>query len=187
MEADLDPSNLHLHDDNLTEQIDRFISSSSSSTSPPPPDDNQILQFIQCFALLFEEEVVQYESGTKKWTQDESTSLFLVSVERTSKLLHSLSRFQSQKEGRTAALFNQISGTHQRAMSFMEDEFKSILDDFQTSRDRDQKNNTDPDQIPASSPTDDQSSQPEDQQTVVDDYQDNFLGYSDETVSDLKS
>ncbi|KVI02421.1 exocyst complex component EXO70B1 [Cynara cardunculus var. scolymus] len=169
MEADQDPSNLHLHDDTLTQQIDRFISSHD------PPD--HILESVQCFSLLFDEEVVQYESGTKKWTLHE-TSSFLVSVERTSKLLHSLSRFQSQDD--YAAAINQISGIHQRAMSFMEDEFKSILDDYQTSHDRDQKNLDEA----ASSPSDDQP-QPDDQ-PVDDNSKDNFLGYSDDMISNLK-
>ncbi|KAI3666054.1 hypothetical protein L6452_44692 [Arctium lappa] len=185
MEADQDPStppNLHLHEDTLTQQIDRFISSSSSTPADPDhdPPDHQILESVQCFALLFDEEVVEYESGSKKWTQDE-TSSFIVSVERTAKLLDSLSRFQSQED--YAAAFNQISGIQQRALSFMEDEFKSILDDYQTSYDRDQKNIEEA--ASSMSPSDDQS-QSDDQPVVVDDNKDNFLGYSDEMISNLK-
>ncbi|KAL7608279.1 hypothetical protein Lser_V15G13360 [Lactuca serriola] len=188
-QVDEEPTSIASRDDRLSQEIDQFISvldadDQSDSSSPP-----EIVGAVQIFSDLLDFRVVEYESGSKKWTQleEDECSSFVDTVNRTAKLLKSLSRFHSVEY--YAALINRVSGIQQRAMSFMEVEFKSILDDYQTSYDRDHTNeieeaktkklSSSPSNVQDASETDspDQSESPPEK--------DEFLGYSDEMISKL--
>lgn len=178
-------------DDKLYDTIDRFIfvldgADQTGSSSPP-----QIIESVQIFADLFDVKIVEHESGSKRWIQLEEgeSILFLESIDRTAKLLKSLSRFPSEQS--YAAAINRISGIQQRAMSIMEIEFKSILDDYQTSFDREQRNKLDETKrkeltSSTSNVQDQVSPDPVDpDQVEPEPDKDEFLGYSDEMISNL--
>ncbi|XP_071703778.1 exocyst complex component EXO70C2-like [Rutidosis leptorrhynchoides] len=172
------------------QKIDQFISLLDSNDQSPPPE---IIDPVHNFADLLDVKIAEYESGSKNWIQleeDESSSFsFIESVDRTSKLLKSLSKFHSNENYVTAV--NRISGIQQRAMSIIEDEYKSILDDYQTSYDRDQSNKIEEaktkqlsvsvSNVGESSPETDLPDQSDQSEAVKDE----FLGYSDEMISKL--
>ncbi|KAK9052283.1 hypothetical protein SSX86_028912 [Deinandra increscens subsp. villosa] len=169
---------------NLYENIDRFISllPADSSSSPPEIGDS-----IQKFSDLFDAKVVEYESGSKRWIQleeDESTR-FLESVDRTAKLLKSLSRFHHEEN--YAVEINRMSGIQQRALSLLEAEFKSMLDDYHSSYDRDPGfDEAKTKQLSSSSSNVQDASEPElADQAESQPERDEFHGYSDGMVADL--
>ncbi|KAK1423231.1 hypothetical protein QVD17_18528 [Tagetes erecta] len=179
------------HREKLFQNIDQFISlltnlDQSESSSPP-----EITESVTAFADLFDVLIVEYESGSKKWIhlEEHESSRFLEFVDRTTNVLKSFSRFHSDQN--YAAVINRLSGIQQRAMSILEVEFKSILDDYQTSYDRDQKGKTDEaktkqKQLSSSASNVHEAPQPELQdQSESQLEEDEFLGYSDEMISNL--
>ncbi|KAI3503613.1 hypothetical protein L1887_32059 [Cichorium endivia] len=171
--------------DILSQEIDRFISvldadDQSDSSSPP-----EIVGSVHIFADLLDFKVVEYESGSKKWIEleEDECSSFVESIDRTAKLLKSLSRFHSADY--YPSVINRISEVQQRAMSFMEDEFKSLLDDYQTSYDRDQRNETDEAKTPSPSNVDEASETELPDQSESQPEKDEFLGYSGEMTTKL--
>nr|XP_043608677.1 exocyst complex component EXO70B1 [Erigeron canadensis] len=186
-------NNQHSSIDHLYEKLDQFTSVLLTCTDDQPPE---IVDSVHHFADLFDVKVVEYESGSKKWIEDECNSSFIESVDQTGKLLKSFSRFHAHEN--YANVVNRISGIQQRALSIMEVEFKTILDDYQTSYERDQQRNNDDDREAektkqkqlspsqsnvketAETESDQNQSESEDQNK-----KDEFLGYSDEMVSNL--
>ncbi|PWA56447.1 exocyst subunit exo70 family protein C2 [Artemisia annua] len=127
-------STIASQDGKLYDTIDQFISMLGSNDHQPdscsPPE---IIDSVKNYADLYDVKIVEYETGSKKWIhlEENESDSFIESVDRTAKLLKSLSTFHADEN--YAVLINRVSGIQQRAMSFMEVEFKSILDDFTTS------------------------------------------------------
>ncbi|XP_071692232.1 exocyst complex component EXO70C2-like [Rutidosis leptorrhynchoides] len=193
-QIDNQPTTATSQDVKLHEKIDQFISLLDSDDQSTPPE---IVESVHNFADLLDVNIVEYESGSKKWNQleeDESSSFsFIESIDRTSKLLKSLSNFHSDEN--YSAAVNRISGIQQRAMSIMEDEFKSILDDYQTSYDRDQENykieeaktkqlTSSASNVGEASSASSETELP-DQSNQSKTEKDEFLGYSDEMILNL--
>jgi exocyst complex component 7 len=190
-----EPSTLASQDGKLYDTIDQFISMLGSNDHQPdscsPPE---IIDSVKNYADLYDVKIVEYETGSKKWIhlEENESDSFIESVDRTAKLLKSLSTFHADEN--YAVLINRVSGIQQRAMSFMEVEFKSILDDFTTSFDRDQKSKLDEaksKELSASlsnvkETVDDDKKETADDETEVEKEKDDFLGYSDEMISNLK-
>lgn len=115
----------------ITDEIDLFISSllTSQTEASSPPD---VPISIEQFLVLFEDKIEEYDSGDSpvKWSQltDEDSALFLEALNRVSSLLKALSKFSSQYK--YAYSINRTGGVIQRAMSYLEEEFKSLLEDY---------------------------------------------------------
>ncbi|KAI3825283.1 hypothetical protein L1987_06764 [Smallanthus sonchifolius] len=186
IKVDQEPPSVASQDGKLHEKIDRFISALNGDDQSSPPE---ITESVQTFADLFDVMIVEHESGSKRWIQleEDASSLFIESIDRTAKLLKSLSRFHSDEN--YAAAINRLSGVQQRAMCVLEVEFKSIMDDYQTSYDRDRKNKPDEakrKQLSSSSSNVQETPEPElPDQSESQPVKDEFLGYSDEMSSNL--
>ncbi|XP_076893093.1 exocyst complex component EXO70C2 [Bidens hawaiensis] len=179
-DKDLPPSFVSEDHAKLFDKIDRLISAAA---------DADLLESLQTFADFFDARVADYESGSKRWIQlqeDESTC-FLQSLDRTAKLIKSLSTTIHSHQNENENYVNRMSGIQQRALSILEVEFKSILDDYQTSYDRDRTDEAKPKQLSSSTSNVQDAPQPElPDQNEPQPEKDEFLGYSDEMISHLK-
>ncbi|XP_031117851.1 exocyst complex component EXO70B1-like [Ipomoea triloba] len=116
----------------VSQDIDHYIFnlwSSRSGADSKPPD---VPICVEQFAVLLEEIIDDYtrtRGHPLKWSQlrDDEAATFLESTNRISKLSKSLCHFSS--EYKYAYSISRIGGVLQRAMSYLEDEFKSYLDD----------------------------------------------------------
>ncbi|XP_042509697.1 exocyst complex component EXO70B1-like [Macadamia integrifolia] len=109
----------------ISEDIDRFLTLLISNQTP-----DEIPDFIEKFAKLVEDQIAKYESQEDpiKWSQDsDEDSSLLKAIGRISKLSTSLSQLPSDDEKYKISI-NRIGGVLQRAMSYLEDEFRSILE-----------------------------------------------------------
>lgn len=121
--------------DQISEEVDQFITLLSaiddkSSALPVVPD------FIRTFSEIIESRITRHNSSSgdvsrrsvKNMAADD---LFLIeSVRRISRLTNALSEFSS--ETNVNAPLNQTSVALQRAMVFLEEEFRSLLEDSTT-------------------------------------------------------
>uniref|UniRef100_A0A5B7AG13 Exocyst subunit Exo70 family protein n=1 Tax=Davidia involucrata TaxID=16924 RepID=A0A5B7AG13_DAVIN len=165
----------------VSEEIDQFIfalSSAKRDESEPP----EVPESVEQYAVLVEAKIANHDSGENpvKWSQvaEEDSSSFLEVVDRISKLTTSLSELSS--ESKYAWSINRIGGIQQRAMSYLEDEFRSLLEDiFSDHNNYDSKtkqwSSSSTNQEADSCPLPDSDSTGES----------NFPGYSDEVVSNL--
>ncbi|GFY87144.1 exocyst subunit exo70 family protein C2 [Actinidia rufa] len=158
----------------VCEEIDQFISALSSPKcqESDPPD---VPKVVEQFAFLIEAKMANYDltESPMKWNQlsDEDSSSFLEAVDRVSKLTMSLTAFSSESKYNSS--INRIGCILQRAMSYLEDEFKSLLESPKI-----------PDSPSShSNQTDDQSASQESNTTG----DNNFLGYSEEGFKNLVS
>lgn len=157
----------------VSEEIDQYISSlinSNESTSPDMPI------FIEQFLVLVEDMIEDYDSRDSpvKWSRltDEDSASFLEAVNRVSSLSKGLSKFSS--EYKCAYSINRIGSVLQRAMSYVEEEFKSLLEDYKIhDSDPSNRNDTKSKQSTSSSSSNQESDKKE------------ILGYSEEILSDL--
>ncbi|PSR87456.1 Exocyst complex component EXO70B1 like [Actinidia chinensis var. chinensis] len=154
-------------------EIDQFISdlSSAKCQESDPPD---VPKVVEQFAFLMEAKIANYDSteSPMKWNQlsDGDSSSFLEAVDQVSKLTISLTAFSSESKYNSS--INRIGCILQRAMSYLEDEFKSLLESLKI-----------PDSPSShSNQTDDQSASQESNATGENNI---FLGYSEEVVSNL--
>ncbi|KAL3814070.1 hypothetical protein ACJIZ3_015338 [Penstemon smallii] len=114
----------------VSEEIDQFISTLSSlekdESTHAPPD---VPIFVEQFDVLVEAMIEEYDSKVKlSQLKEEDSSSFLETVNRVSSLSKALSLFSS--EYKYAYSINRIGGVKQRAMSYLEEEFKFLLDDY---------------------------------------------------------
>ncbi|XP_009613039.1 exocyst complex component EXO70C1 [Nicotiana tomentosiformis] len=116
----------------VSEEIDQFISdlpNLKGENESKPPD---VPVFVEQFAVLVEAKIEDYDGGDApiKWSQlsQEDAMSILEFVDRISKLLNSLCQFSS--EYKYAYSISRVDGVLQRAMSYIEEEFKSILYDY---------------------------------------------------------
>lgn len=118
----------------VSEEMDNFITclSLAKDTTEAPPD---IPICVEQFAVLVEARIEDYESSDPpvRWSQlsFEESNLFLESVCRISKVSNWLCKFQS--ESKYAYSMNRVGGVLQRAISYLEDEFKLLVEDCNTS------------------------------------------------------
>lgn len=117
------PPDLH----KISDQIDIYISSLLAATTPP-----DVPITIDQFLLLVEEKMDDYDSGDVpvKWSRlkQEDAAWFLDAVDRVTSLLKSLSKFSS--EYKYAYPINRSGNVLQRAMSYLEEEFKLLLEEY---------------------------------------------------------
>lgn len=177
------PSPLDLN--KLSEEIDQYICTlSTSKGDESTPLD--VPNFVEQFAIMVEAKIGEYDSSDSpvKWnrlTEEDSVS-FLESITRLSSLSKALSEFSS--ENKYADSINCIGGVLQRAMSYIEEEFKSLLEDYKIQdSDPSNVNDTKPKQsTSASSNPESEQNPPEESVTAEENH---FPGYSEEILSDL--
>lgn len=169
--------------DQVCQEIDQFISALSTANgreSDPP----ELPEAMEHFPFLVEAKIANYDSAESltKWNQlsESDSSLLLETVDRVSKLMASLTAFSS--ESSYAPSINRIGGILQRAMSYLEDEFRSLLEDPKIPE-FDKVDEPKAKQSPSSSNSNQEAdnSAPEEHKST----DDNFPGYSDEVTSDL--
>ncbi|CAI9763120.1 unnamed protein product [Fraxinus pennsylvanica] len=163
----------------VSEEIDQYISNLSTSkhddsNSPDVPI------FIEHFAILVEAKIEDYDScdSPVKWSklsEQESTS-FLDSVNRVSRLSTALSEFSC--DYKYAYTINRIGGVLQRAMSYFEEEFRSLLEDHKLSNLDHNNNDSKPKQSTSSNPNQDAPEPGPVEET-------NSSAYSEENLSNL--
>ncbi|KAJ4973478.1 hypothetical protein NE237_006652 [Protea cynaroides] len=166
----------------ISEDIDRFLSQLESNQTPEEIPDS-----VEKFAKLVDDQITIYilDEDPIKWRQDsdEDPSL-LESVNKISKLTTALSQLPSDEKYN--ASINRIGGVLQRAMSYFEDEFRSMLENVD-SESNDQKGKQHPEpndqkgKQQSSNSSNDSCALPEPDSAKAT----NFPGYSPETVSNL--
>lgn len=166
------PSALNL--DKLSEDVDQFLCSLSA-----PTDDESIPQdvpsFVKQFALMVEARVADYDSGETpvKWSSltEADAASFLDAITRLSSLSSGLLLFSSQPN--LARFINRIGGVLERAISYVEEEFKSLLEDYTFQE---------PEQNPPPEESSEENPPPE---PTIQKEENHFPGYSDEILSNL--
>ncbi|KAI8032788.1 Exocyst complex component EXO70B1 [Camellia lanceoleosa] len=164
----------------VSEEIDQFIHA-LSSIKDQESDLPEVPDVVEQFAFLSEEKVANYDSieSPVKWNQlsEEDSLSFLEVVDRLSKLTASLTVFSS--ESKYASSINRMGGVLQRAMSYLEDEFRKLLEDpkfpdFDHGNDLKSSN--------SNQEVDQPTSDAQESNSTVDN---NFPGYYEDVVSDL--
>ncbi|XP_031258301.1 exocyst complex component EXO70B1-like [Pistacia vera] len=156
-----------------SEEIDKFLSTLPAKTddennkaSPEIPET-----VIGKFLDLFEEQLTKHDStveGKVKGSQvPEDDTLILNAVDRVSKLATSIGELKSDADKKQCVLINRIGAIKQRAMCFLEDEFRLILEHIPDSSD------------PKTETKDAEESAP------TEDYSTNYSGYTPEMLSSL--
>ncbi|GLT27206.1 hypothetical protein SLA2020_022230 [Shorea laevis] len=112
------------------EDVDRFLTTLCVPNGEDEESSLNIPEFVEKCLDLLEETILKHESGEfkAKWGQlAEDDITFLDSVDRISKLNISISKIKSHQNH--SLLINRICGIQQRAMSFLEDEFRILLEE----------------------------------------------------------
>lgn len=125
MEEENEDDFLSSHDrDQVTQDIDRFTDALSAvddkSTAPDVPDS------VETFSKIIESRIAKYNSGEfgeRFGKMTEEDTYFIEAVKRISKLTNAFGEFP-----KTSSL-NRTSTVLQRAMVFMEEEFRALLED----------------------------------------------------------
>ncbi|CAL0299277.1 unnamed protein product [Lupinus luteus] len=135
--ADVPPETPPPRLEKVSEDIDEFIIKAGTISSKEP-------NFIHKFLDLVEEKISSYDTGKTKWGESkEEDSLLLEAIERISKLMKLLpdsspSSTQSEedegdeinaKKVNESLLKNRVGAIHQQAMSYLEDEFRVLMEE----------------------------------------------------------
>ncbi|KAA8530026.1 hypothetical protein F0562_034560 [Nyssa sinensis] len=124
--------------DQVSQDIDQFtdrLTTVDHKSNPP-----QVPDVVETFSKIVESRIAKYYSGgqnrmkfTSKMTEEES--FFLEAVRRMSKLINAFSEFQSSSGSgsTTNSSLNRTSMVLQKAMSFLEEELRALLEDSRTS------------------------------------------------------
>ncbi|KAL0424185.1 UNVERIFIED_CONTAM: Exocyst complex component EXO70B1 [Sesamum radiatum] len=123
--------------------------------------------------------LVMINENPVKWSQleQEDSTSFLEATLRLSSLSKAISELSS--EHKHAHFVNRIGGVLQRAMSYIEEEFKSLIEDYRI-HDPDHSNSK---QHTSSTPNEESDENPPAESAPAED--NNFPGYSEEILSDL--
>ncbi|CAK7328354.1 unnamed protein product [Dovyalis caffra] len=173
------PPEIHYTLETVSRDIDQFLATLSATPKDAKEEkDEKVVEipaFVEKFLDLVEEKVAEHDwnEGKKCDQNPEDDSWFLEAVNRVSKLTSSL--YELRSDPNHASLVNRIGENQQRAMAYLEDEFRVILEDVKHN-DPDHNNDAKGKQHEA-----DRCVVPESESTETD----NFLGYSDEAVSRL--
>ncbi|KAJ0229523.1 hypothetical protein HA466_0315480 [Hirschfeldia incana] len=190
---------IHQTLESLSEELDQLLSSLSLHQEEQHKGDStkekqqegeedyfQIPQFVGKFLDLFEDKLTKHDSGgepkTTTWHQDpEEVSSLLDAVDRVSKLMKLLLNTKSCLDHHEP-LINHAGSIQQRAMAFLEEQFRILLEESVIKE-------------PAHVITDDQQdhnnddTQDQDQTMATEsgDQEIEYPGYSEETVTLLKN
>ncbi|PIN17170.1 Exocyst component protein [Handroanthus impetiginosus] len=115
--------------DQISEDVDQFINV-LSAIDDKSSGLSEVPDFIDTFSKIVEARITGYTSGEinrKFGKMAEEDSFFMESVRRISKLTNALGEFPSDKSINSS--LNQTSVALQRAMAFLEEEFRTLLED----------------------------------------------------------
>lgn len=170
-----------------SEDVERFLSSNLSTQKHAEEEQQLVVEaagleipdFIEKYLDLVEEKISNHESlDTKLKVKDDAS--FFKAVEQISKLYKkNVSGVVFNLDSNQKPLMNRIGRIQQRAMSYLEDEFRSFLEDSRMGE-SEQKHH---DQSGAA----DQCALPDQDQSADDQSNDSYFfpGYSDEVLSSL--
>ncbi|XP_052190962.1 exocyst complex component EXO70B1-like [Diospyros lotus] len=174
-EVDLEESHPPPDYGRVCQEIDRFILAVSSSSGGEP----DVPECVEQFAVLVEAKIESCVSV--KWSRfpEENSSSFLDAVDRVWKLLNSLAKFSL--ESKFAPWINRIGCILQRSMSYLQDEFRSLLEDPKL-LDFDLNHESKTKQSSSNSNQEGDPPLPEESGSAGDN---NFPGYSEEVILNL--
>ncbi|KAF5735843.1 putative Exocyst subunit exo70 family protein C2 [Tripterygium wilfordii] len=114
------------------EDIDQFVSNFPAKKKEENDNPLEIPAFVEKFLDLVEENIEKYDSKAdqekSKWCQvAEENALFIEALDRISKLNAAVVEFRS--DATHGSLINRAGGLQQRVMSYLEDEFRLLLED----------------------------------------------------------
>ncbi|CAI0381364.1 unnamed protein product [Linum tenue] len=114
------------------DEVDKFLdllSQSHDTKSDPPPVPNAVESLFKCV----ESTISNYDTSSSKFGHDEKEDNSLVAhLNRLSKLIKILGDF-STAESDLASTFNRASTIQHLAMSFLDSEFRTVLNSFKRS------------------------------------------------------
>lgn len=132
------PIEIHYTIETASDEIDKFLSTLTNNDDHQTASPLEIPEVVWRFLDLFEEKIPKHDLGpdgkAKTSTPvlaEEDTLLFLDSVDRVTRLARKMSEMklpENTSDQTYGVLNNRIGGVQQRAMSFLEDEFRFILD-----------------------------------------------------------
>lgn len=172
---------------NISNEVDKYISSlldAKGGGGSTPPD---VPIIIEQFLVLVEEKMDDYDSGDSlvKWSRlnEEDAAWFLEAVDRISSLSRGFAKFSS--DYKYAYSINRVGCVLQRAMSYLEEEFKLMLEEYKVHTDAADvsTNKNDSKSKQQQQPFVVSAASPSNQESAADGS--SVFGYSDETTSDL--
>ncbi|GAA0141768.1 membrane traffic protein [Lithospermum erythrorhizon] len=174
----------------VSEEIDEYISTLSNSSKVEGSSPPEVPLSVEKFTTFIEALIKEYDSKDVpvRWDQltDEDAATFLIAVDRMVKLLKALSEYSS--EDKYPHSINTVGRILQRAMAYLEDEFRGFLEDHKVSEE-DQNNNKS--ESMSKQPSTPSGSNQEGEKSVegehdhVDEKNTIFRGYSEETMENL--
>ena len=177
----------------VSEEIDEFIA--GLSPKKEKDDENvvtlEIPDFVWKFLDLFEEKIAEHDhEGKVKWGQVlENDMSFSEALDRVSKLTQSLTEFKTDNPDQNhSVVINRIGGIHHRAMSYLGDEFRSMLEESKSTTNN--QDHLDPKCDPKADMKGKQEAVPADQCPLpesesTEEPVDVFPGYTPEVISNL--
>ncbi|XP_012567593.1 exocyst complex component EXO70C2-like [Cicer arietinum] len=181
-EIEIPPPNL----EKVSEDIDQFLEENNHN------NEEKIPEFVNKFLDLVEQKIAEYDGSETKWGESmEKDSSFLEGVNRVTKLMKFLTIIiergnednenedekEEKKENKNSnsMLLNRIGVIQQRAMSYLEEEFRLLMEESRNQNKS--ENNHDPKgkHVAAAEPSD-----AEPIETVMD-----FPGFTEEAVTNL--
>ncbi|XP_010524241.1 PREDICTED: exocyst complex component EXO70B1-like [Tarenaya hassleriana] len=130
--GELEVENIHFTLESLSEEFDLFLSTLQNECREGARDDYlQIPKIVGNYLDIFEEKLSRYHSGEGKmrWCEDSSeVSALMEGSDRVSKLMRSLMEIKSCLDHH-GPLINHAGSIQQRAMAFLEDEFRLLLEE----------------------------------------------------------
>ncbi|CAI9785050.1 unnamed protein product [Fraxinus pennsylvanica] len=112
----------------ISHDVDQFITTLSTFDDKSNPPD--VPDYVETFSRIVESRIDKYnqsEINRRFGKMMEEGQFFIEAVTRISKLANAFSKFQPSAS--TSPAFNQISMVLQRSMAFLEEEFRSLLED----------------------------------------------------------
>jgi len=135
----------------VLDEIDQFLVTLQQKVDAKESTPLEIPNFIPVFLHLVEQKIVKYDTGETKWGETiEDDSSLLGCANRVSRLMNHFIEYsrshavEEQEEGeekvvRIDFMVNGISVIQQRVMSFLEDEFRTLMEESRNPNKSDSK------------------------------------------------
>ncbi|XP_047965478.1 exocyst complex component EXO70B1-like [Salvia hispanica] len=191
-EEDPPPPPSALNIDKLSQEVDGYL----ATLSAPKPEDGggesslpqDVPNFVKQFSLMVEARVADYDSSDEsvKWgsVPEEESASFLDAITRLSSLSTALLAYSAQPN--IARSINRISAVIEQAMSYVEEEFKDLLDEHRFPDSNPPQNGGEgtAGEVAVVPPSEEEVA-PEQQAPPPSKEDNNFPGYEDEVLSNL--
>ncbi|RDY06051.1 Exocyst complex component EXO70B1, partial [Mucuna pruriens] len=176
----------------VSEDADQFLSNNNKGNS----ESSGMLVFVERYIDLVEEKIARYDGGggRAKWGEIEEEDSWLVeTANRTSKLMKMLTDNhhdhvpEKDINGGKDSLLNRVTSIHQRAMSYLEEDFRLLMEESRNPTE------LDPGGIYSNNQNSVESKRirvtPEQQEVLYQEgeYDTNFPGYPEEAIACLRN